>query len=282
MKPPLQEQQTGSMGQQVSQGGAARLSEKMLKQAWLLREIASLPYEDFLGRIGDINDTARRLTGGQDKHLLFEVQPSSDATPLWKITVRVLCTKVTRSTGLIEASRIMNLHQFTLLYHEVMGQAHCAAAMDAAATAEPVPLRLPHPTSDLAPEQGIADAVKPMTENAEDLSKAEEAGSIADCEMEDGGACHASLWMGRIKQLTDEEECCICMDGRSDVILPCTHSFCHSCIDRWSGQNRNCPICRLKVEGPEESWLLPDAPTDEDVANYILTLADAAGTSHQP
>ncbi|XP_032815666.1 RING finger protein 141 isoform X3 [Petromyzon marinus] len=201
------------MGQQVSQGGAARLSEKMLKQAWLLREIASLPYEDFLGRIGDINDTARRLTGGQDKHLLFEVQPGSDATPLWKITVRVLCTK---------------------------------------------------------------------TEDAEDLSKAEEAGSIADCEMENGGACHASLWMGRIKQLTDEEECCICMDGRSDVILPCTHSFCHSCIDRWSGQNRNCPICRLKVEGPEESWLLPDAPTDEDVANYILTLADAAGTSHQP
>uniref|UniRef100_S4R673 Ring finger protein 141 n=1 Tax=Petromyzon marinus TaxID=7757 RepID=S4R673_PETMA len=223
------------MGQQVSQGGAARLSEKMLKQAWLLREIASLPYEDFLGRIGDINDTARRLTGGQDKHLLFEVQPGSDATPLWKITVRVLCTKVTRSTGLIEASRIMNLHQFTLLYHEVMGQA------------------------------------------------AEEAGSIADCEMENGGACHASLWMGRIKHNTVEKQCAVSLKiGDHQSILMCGESMEHKTNDDTSGQNRNCPICRLKVEGPEESWLLPDAPTDEDVANYILTLADAAGTSHQP
>uniref|UniRef100_A0A8C4RWL0 RING finger protein 141 n=2 Tax=Erpetoichthys calabaricus TaxID=27687 RepID=A0A8C4RWL0_ERPCA len=101
-------------------------------------------------------------------------------------------------------------------------------------------------------------------------------------EMASESSCQASMLMGRVKQMTDEEECCICMDGRADLILPCAHSFCQMCIDKWSDRHRSCPICRLQVTSANESWVMSNAPTEEDIATYVLNLTDQTGNPHQP
>lgn len=227
------------MGQQLSsQTVINRLPEKVVKHAALVRESGFLTYEEFLGRVAELNDVTARLATEQEKHLLFEVQPGSDSSALWKVVVRVLCTKINKTSGIVEVSRIMNLYQFIQLYKEITSHASGVMAQSRAAPAE----------------------------NAQSLASL--------------SSCQASILMGRVKQLTDEEECCICMDGRADLILPCAHRFCQKCIDKWSDRNRNCPICRLQVTGANDSWVVSEAPTEEDVASYILNLADEVGQPH--
>ncbi|KPP70895.1 RING finger protein 141-like [Scleropages formosus] len=230
------------MGQQISSQThtiISRLPEKVVKHAGLVRDSGFLTYEEFLGRVAELNDVTAKLAAGQPKHLLFEVQPGSDASALWKVAVRIVCTKINKENGMVEASRIMNLYQFIQLYKDIMGQAAELPASDNCAEGPSAP-------------QASVDS------------------------------CQASMWMGRVKQLTDEEECCICMDGKADLILPCAHSFCQKCIDKWSDHSRNCPICRLQVTAANESWVMSDAPTEEDIAGYILNLVDEAGHPHRP
>ncbi|KAK0148012.1 RING finger protein 141 [Merluccius polli] len=218
------------MGQQLS-GQASRLPEKLVKHAGLVRDSGYLTYEEFLARVSELNDVTAKLAAGQQKHLLFEVQPGSDASALWKVAVRVVCTKINKETGAVEATRIMNLYQFTQLYRDVTSQAAQVLGPDG-----------------------------PIEGPSAQLSSTD--------------SCQASMWMGRVKQLTDEEECCICMDGKSDLILPCAHSFCQKA--------GTAPYVVSKVTAANESWVMSDAPTEHDMADYILNLADDAGQPHRP
>uniref|UniRef100_A0A3B3YLX6 RING finger protein 141 n=1 Tax=Poecilia mexicana TaxID=48701 RepID=A0A3B3YLX6_9TELE len=226
------------MGQQIS-GQINHLPEKLVKHAGLVRESGYLTYEEFLGRVAELNDVTAKLAAGQQKHLLFEVQPGSDASALWKVAVRIVCTKINKESGVVEASRIMNLYQFIQLYRDITSQ---------------------------AAEVLSAEVHRKRLFFSRELCRAEVVCFI-EC---------------RVKQLTDQEECCICMDGKADLILPCAHSFCQKCIDKWSGRSRNCPICRLQVTAANDSWVMSDFPSEDEVVSYILNLADEAGHPHQP
>lgn len=135
--------------------------------------------------------------------------------------------QINKDNAMVEASRIMNLYQFIQLYGDMTSQAAGVLAAEGAAA------------NNLTTEE--ASSAPPLPPDA----------------------CQASMWMGRsaakaraidsflikflrpkiphsnsslprrVKELTDDEECCICMDGKADLILPCTHSFCQKCIDKW-------------------------------------------------
>lgn len=76
----------------------------------------------------------------------------------------------------------------------------------------------------------------------------------------------------------EEEECCICMESKPELILPCTHRFCEGCIKEWNVTSKTCPICRERVNSVEDTWVLTEKPDtteyEKDVKGYLVSLAD--------
>lgn len=49
-----------------------------------------------------------------------------------------------------------------------------------------------------------------------------------------------------------------------------------------SDRHRSCPVCRRQVTGASDSWVVSDAPTEDDIATYILNMVDEVGQPHRP
>uniref|UniRef100_A0A8C4SYS3 Ring finger protein 141 n=1 Tax=Erpetoichthys calabaricus TaxID=27687 RepID=A0A8C4SYS3_ERPCA len=97
------------MGQQLSSQAHTsinKLPEKVARHAALARESGFLTHEEFLARLAELNEITSQLVAGQVKHLLFELQPGSDSSALWKVSVKIVCTKV--STKLSDSPKFSN------------------------------------------------------------------------------------------------------------------------------------------------------------------------------
>ncbi|KAI0207484.1 UNC80 domain-containing protein [Lamellibrachia satsuma] len=91
--------------------------------------------------------------------------------------------------------------------------------------------------------------------------------------------------MGK-ESTSDDEECCICMEHKAVVILPCAHTYCEVCIDTWSTDHKTCPVCRAAVRNSCDNWVLTEKPDSSqmavDMADYLLGLADRSGSATSP
>ena len=74
------------------------------------------------------------------------------------------------------------------------------------------------------------------------------------------------------------DECCICLERKPDVILPCTHSYCLPCIEQWNVDHKTCPVCRETLASTDDSWVISEGPDSLDIVTDIqkslMSLAD--------
>uniref|UniRef100_A0A8R7TPY2 RING-type domain-containing protein n=1 Tax=Triticum urartu TaxID=4572 RepID=A0A8R7TPY2_TRIUA len=66
-----------------------------------------------------------------------------------------------------------------------------------------------------------------------------------------------------------EEECGICMELNSRVVLPnCSHDMCIKCYRQWRSRSQSCPFCRdsLKRVNSGDLWMLTDQRDVVDMA----------------
>ncbi|WCJ29217.1 RING/U-box superfamily protein [Euphorbia peplus] len=66
-----------------------------------------------------------------------------------------------------------------------------------------------------------------------------------------------------------EEECGICMENNSKVVLPdCCHSLCLKCYQDWSTRSQSCPFCRdnLNLVDVDDLWIYTDKSDAVDLS----------------
>ncbi|XP_064482360.1 RING finger protein 141-like [Ornithodoros turicata] len=76
------------------------------------------------------------------------------------------------------------------------------------------------------------------------------------------------------------EECCVCMERKPQVTLPCTHSYCLFCIEQWNVSNTTCPLCREEFNTTDETWVMSEAPASEEVLSEMEKALVEISTKH--
>lgn len=224
------------------------IQEEICRHARVLSEIASLNYEDFQTCLGKLNTLSRQCTDSNGKQLVFAVKKGTDSTLLWKGTVRIACVKLDPITKKVETYRLLNLSEFLRVFKTL--QCQLAAAQQSS-----------HTESTAEASSSSAEAKKLLT-----------ATMLLD-EVDHATGCYS----GAGERLT---ECCICLERKPDVMLPCAHSYCMPCIEQWNVNNKTCPICRETLDSTDDTWVISEVPGSHEISEEIFcSLMDLAASS---
>lgn len=55
--------------------------------------------------------------------------------------------------------------------------------------------------------------------------------------------------MVKTVEIADDVECCVCYNYTNNVLVPCKHSICETCMGKWYKYNKkaHCPYCRVSL-----------------------------------
>ncbi|XP_023210678.1 RING finger protein 141-like [Centruroides sculpturatus] len=216
-----------------------KVSEDFYLQSVMKIDLSSLTYREFLLRIYELNVITQPMSSKIGKKFVFAPIKDTESSFFWKAAIRIGCLRINSSTNRIESYRILTLPQFVHTYQALMYQ-HFAS-------------KLP-PTKYMNKKINRKKSKKEGSKNKEALLTMKVCNRFGEIE--------------KIK--SDLEECCICMDKKPNIMLPCTHCFCLPCIETWKASRKNCPLCREETsENLEETWIIAEAPDPSEIDSEL-------------
>jgi len=248
----------------IKMGVTSSTHDAIARHADHLRKFATLSYADFLASVEHLNLVAEQHVDPNGKRLMFAIRPKSSDSLVWKATAKVDCYKVNCRSCQIETTRVLTLHQFIALYDQIIKHVDSAS---------------------VNPEVASGSA-RPSLAIDDSSSTLEASALLAEFDALGGSTAN-----GALDSVDNVIECCICMERKSSIILPCLHTYCEKCIDSWweSGgeEAQTCPLCRQELKDKGDQWVLmserPDAQEMEhEVSSCMVGLASNAGRPQDP
>lgn len=237
------------------------IQEEICRHARVFSEIASLTYEDFQSCLGKLNTLSKQCVDSNGKQLVFAVKKGTDSTLLWKGTVRIGCVKLDPVTKKVDSYRFLNLSEFLRVFNTL--QCQLAAAKQSSHSEN-----TPNSSSSEASASSTGNIPSPTVMNKRLLTA-----SMLLEKVDSATACYS----GTGEKLN---ECCICLERKPDVMLPCAHSYCMPCIEQWNVNNKTCPICRETLDSTDDTWVISEVPGSHEISEEIISsLMDLASSS---
>lgn len=279
------------MGQQVSSlpqkilpcDTVDSLQFEIKKQAQIFSEIGSLSYEDFQKCLADLNSLSRKCLDPSGKQLVFAVKRGTDSSVLWKGTVRIACVKIDPSTKKIECYKLLNLKQFLQVFRTFQTNLHAMVTVETqrirSATNSPTHSSTTTSTggqgSGTSSGAGSFDKPDPSPSSQNSPPFVFPQNPTASILMEhvnniaSGGSVGDSSFSDLSQAEPDCNECCICLERKPEVSLPCAHSYCTPCIEQWNIHQKKCPICDEELASTDETWVLSEMPEADEISEEI-------------
>ncbi|XP_055610633.1 RING finger protein 141-like [Uranotaenia lowii] len=272
-------QQVSSLPQKIIPNDTVdSLQFEIKKQAQIFSEIGTLSYADFEKCLAELNSLSRKCLDPNGKQLVFAVKKGTDSSVLWKGTVRIACVKVDPTTKKVECYKLLNLKQFLQVFRTFQTNLHAMVTVETQRIRSPTASpshsggsgsggRLGSCSSsgagsfekpDSSPSNGSTQSFVFPTANPTASILMEHVNAIS------GGGCYLEGGAGM-----ECNECCICLERKPEVSLPCAHSYCTPCIEQWNIHNKKCPICNEELSSTDDTWILSEMPEAEEISEEI-------------